>query len=84
MPKIPAYILINVDVGKIASVFKQLIDVPQTTHVSVTAGEFDIIIRVMVNDLEELFQITEKIHEIEGILRTVTHVVEKEVTKGEV
>lgn len=84
LAKIPAYILINVDIGKITTVFQELVKIPQTTHVSVTAGEFDIILRVLVNDLEELFYITEKIHQIDGILKTVTHVVEKEIAKVEV
>jgi len=84
LPKVHAYILINVEVGKTSHVFNELTKIRQATHVSITAGEFDIIVRVTVDDLEELFLITEKVHRIDGIIKTVTHVVEKEIAKAEV
>jgi len=83
LPKIYAYVLINVHVGKTAHVFNQLSKLEQATHVSITAGEFDIVMRIAVDSLEELFHITEKIHKIDGISKTITHVVEKEVTREE-
>ncbi len=84
MDKVNAYILINVKVGTTAHVFNELSKIDEATHISLTAGEFDIIVRVTVNSLEELFNLTEKIHKIDGIIKTVTHVVEKELSKTEI
>jgi len=77
---ITAYIMINVAVGKVAHVVEKLKSIENIKWVSVVAGEFDIIVRVHVESLEELFYVTEKIHRIEGITRTTTHVVEKEIS----
>ncbi len=81
MLMIKAYIMINAGVGKIARVVEKLKKIENIGNIAVVAGEFDIIVRVRVNSLEELFDITEKIHEIEGVVRTTTHVVEKEVVR---
>ena len=77
---ISAYILVNVAVGKIQSVLEKLKNIEGVKIVSFTAGLYDVMIRVEVNDLEELFYLTEKIHEIDGIVGTNTHVVEKEIS----
>ena len=76
---IKAYIMINAEIGKIAKVVEELKKIDGIGNIAVVAGEFDIIVRVRVKSVEELFDITEKIHKIDGIVRTTTHVVEKEV-----
>lgn len=76
---VSAYIMINVAVGKVAEVVKRLREINHVKWISVVAGEYDIIVRVHVDTLEDLFYVTEAIHKIDGILRTNTHVVEKEV-----
>jgi len=76
--KIYAYIMINVQTGKTPEVFENLKKIKGMQIISVTAGEYDIIARVEVNSLEELYDITNKIHAIKGISRTITLVVEKE------
>lgn len=76
---IAAYIMINIAVGKVREVVEQLKKIDHVKFISVVAGEYDAIVRVQVNNLEELFEVTEKIHAISGVERTTTHVVEKEV-----
>ena len=76
---IVAYIMINVEVGKLAKVVEELKRIENIGNIAVVAGEFDIIVRVRVSSLEELFDVTERIHGIDGIERTTTHVVEKEI-----
>ncbi len=78
---INAYVLITSEVGRSAGIIKELKKLRGVKIISVTAGEFDIIVRVEVNSLEELYNLVESIQEIPGILRTVTHVVMKEETK---
>ncbi|MEX0568470.1 MAG: Lrp/AsnC family transcriptional regulator [Candidatus Njordarchaeota archaeon] len=77
---IRAFVMINVEVGKIAHVVEELKRIQNIENIAVVAGEFDIIVRVRVQSLEDLFEVTEKIHKINGIERTTTHVVEKEVS----
>ena len=74
-----AYIMINVEVGKILKVVENLRKISGIKNISVVAGEFDVIVRAEVGSLEELFYLTEEIHRIPGIIRTTTQVVEKEV-----
>ncbi len=76
---VAAYILVNVAVGRIQTVIDKLKEIEGVKVVSFTAGQYDVIVRVEVENLEDLFYLTEKIHEIEGIERTNTHVVEKEI-----
>jgi len=74
-----AYVMINVTVGKMRSVINELKKIEHVKSISVVAGEYDVIVRVHSNSLEELFEVTEKIHAIDGVERTTTHIVEKEV-----
>jgi len=78
---IRAYVMINVEVGSIMNVVNELKKIPNIRNIAVVAGEFDIIVRVSVGSLEELFNVTERIHKIDGIVRTTTHVIEKEVSR---
>jgi len=77
---ISAYILINVKIGFIEKVMEDLKKIRNVKSVAITAGLYDLVVRVEVETLEELFQLTNKIHEIEGIERTNTHVIEKEIS----
>lgn len=74
-----AYILGNVKVGKLRRIVEEIKELDGVVSVSVTAGVFDFIVRVEVDSLEKLFELTESIHEIEGVERTNTHVVEFEI-----
>ncbi len=47
--------------------------------ISVVAGEYDIVIRVRVKSLEGLLKVTNKIQMINGVKKTTTQVIEKEI-----
>jgi DNA-binding Lrp family transcriptional regulator len=47
--------------------------------ISVVAGEYDIVIRVLVNTLDNLLKVTDKLHMIKGVKKTTTQVIEKEI-----
>jgi len=79
---VSAYIFFIVDLGKTQEVVNALREIPNIVNVAVVTGEFDIVARILVEDLEELFHVTtEQIHMIEGISDTQTSVIEKEVLK---
>ena len=48
--------------------------------ISMVAGEYDIVIRVHVKNLEKLLKVTNKIQMIDGVKKTTTQVIEKEIS----
>ncbi len=48
--------------------------------ISVVAGEYDIVVRVHVKSLEKLLTVTNKIQMINGVKKTTTQVIEKEIS----
>ena len=48
--------------------------------ISIVTGEYDIVVRVQVESLEKLLNVTDKIQMIKGVLKTTTQVIEKEIT----
>ncbi len=59
---------------------QQMRKIEHVEKISIVAGEFDIVIRVKVETLEELLQTTNKIQMIEGVQKTTTQIIEKEIT----
>ena len=77
---ISAYILIAMEPGYIDTSVKTMLKIDKIVKVSVVAGDFDMVVRVQVENLDELNEVTEKIQEIKGIHKTVTQVIEKEIS----
>ena len=48
--------------------------------ISIIAGEYDIVVRAQVKNLEELLDVTDQIQMIEGVNKTTTQIIEKEIT----
>ena len=68
-----AYILIETTVGKSTNVSEILTDVPDVVNVDAVTGPYDIIAIVSSNDLNSVGElVTNDIHTIPGIVRTVT------------
>jgi DNA-binding Lrp family transcriptional regulator len=51
----------------------------QIEKISVIAGQYDIIIRVSIENLEELLKLTNNIQMINGVEKTTTQIIEKEI-----
>lgn len=77
---ISAYILIAMEPGYIDTSVKSMLKIDKVVKVSIVAGDFDIVVRVQVENLDELNEVTEKIQDIKGIHKTVTQVIEKEIS----
>ena len=68
-----AYILIETTVGKSTDVSAVLTDLPDVVNVDAVTGPYDIIAIVSSNDLNSVGElVTNDIHTIPGIVRTVT------------
>jgi len=77
---IKAYIMILVYVGKLDDVLSKLREIENFISLAVTAGDYDIIVKVGVDSLEALMEITDKIQLVGNIKRTTTTVIEKEIS----
>jgi len=76
---IKAYILILTYVGNLKSVLNELKNLENIDSIAVIAGDYDIVVKASVENLEQLMELTDKIHAIKGVKRTNTQVIEKEI-----
>jgi DNA-binding Lrp family transcriptional regulator len=76
---INAYILINMKPGDTKKAIEKMREIPNIAKISVVAGEFDIVVRVQVKNLDKLLIVTDKIQMINGVKKTTTQVIEKEI-----
>jgi len=77
---INAYILIAMDPGGSDRAIKEMRKIENIEKISIVAGEYDIVVRVQVETLEDLLYVTDKIHGITGVKKTTTQVIEKELS----
>jgi len=76
---IKAYILTEMQPGDYNKAIKEMEKIENIKKISVTAGDYDIIIRAEVSHIKDLMKLTNKIHMIDGVNKTKTQVIEKEV-----
>jgi len=58
---------------------KEMRKIKHIAKISVVAGEYDIVVRAQVKSLDQLLKVTNKIQMIDGVLKTTTQVIEKEI-----
>ena len=76
---ISAYILIDMKPGDTDKPITEMRKLKNVEKISVVAGEYDIVVRVKVSSLDILLKVTNKIQMIDGISKTTTQVIEKEI-----
>jgi DNA-binding Lrp family transcriptional regulator len=76
---ISAYILVHIKPGNTEKIIADMRKITSIEKISVVAGEFDIVIRVNVKSLDRLLKVTDKLQMIEGVNKTTTQVIEKEI-----
>jgi len=65
--------------GNVDKAIKEMRKIENVAKISVVAGEYDIVVRAQVKSLEELLDVTDKLQMIEGVKKTTTQVIEKEL-----
>ena len=65
--------------GNSNNTIKEMRKIGNVEKISVVAGEYDIVVRVHVKDLEKLLEVTNEIQMIDGVKKTTTQVIEKEI-----
>ena len=66
--------------GNSEKAISEMRKIENVEKISVVAGEYDIVIRVHVKSLEKLLTVTNKIQMINGVKKTTTQVIEKEIS----
>lgn len=65
--------------GNSDKAIKEMRKIKNVVKISVVAGEYDIVVRAQVKTLESLLKVTDKLHLIDGVKKTTTQVIEKEL-----
>ncbi len=76
---INAYILISIRPGKSDNIIRNMRKIENIEKISVVAGDYDVVVRVQVKTLEKLLKVTDKLQLIDGVKKTITQVIEKEI-----
>jgi DNA-binding Lrp family transcriptional regulator len=66
--------------GKSDTAIREMRKIKNVEKISIVAGDYDIVVRVQVKSLEKLLVVTDKLQMIEGVKKTTTQVIEKEIT----
>jgi DNA-binding Lrp family transcriptional regulator len=70
---IAAYILIQTEAGKAATVAAALRDLPGVTETASLAGPYDVIARAQARDIDELASlVTSQVQTLDGVSRTMS------------
>jgi DNA-binding Lrp family transcriptional regulator len=70
---IAAYILIQAEPGKAATVAAALRDVPGVLEAASVAGPYDVIARAQAPDIDELAKLAaSRVQDLDGVTRTLT------------
>lgn len=77
---INAYILLSMKPGKSDTAIREMRKIVNVEKISIVAGDYDIVVRVQVKSLEKLLVVTDKLQMIDGVRKTTTQVIEKEIT----
>jgi DNA-binding Lrp family transcriptional regulator len=68
-----AYILIQTEVGKSASVAKEIEQIPGVTQAEDVTGPYDVIVRAQANSVDDLGKLVmSRVQAVDGITRTLT------------
>jgi DNA-binding Lrp family transcriptional regulator len=81
---IKAYILMTLTMGETQSVIDALKKLKHIESISVVTGAFDVVLKVHVETLDELYKVTYvDLSETKGIKEITTFIVEKEIIPEE-
>ncbi|MHA1835370.1 MAG: Lrp/AsnC family transcriptional regulator [Candidatus Odinarchaeia archaeon] len=81
---IKAYILLTLELGNTEHIIEEIKKIDNIESISVVTGPFDLILKVKVDNLDQLYNLTYiTLSKISGIVEITTHVVEKELISDE-
>ena len=75
---IQAYIMTNMYPGAYTKALNEMKKIKNIEKISIVTGDYDIVVKVNVKNLEQLHNLTSQLHKVNGVERTNTQVIEKE------
>ncbi|MBN2603827.1 MAG: Lrp/AsnC ligand binding domain-containing protein [Candidatus Thermoplasmatota archaeon] len=75
---IQAYIMTNVYPGMYTKALDEIKKINHIEKISIVTGNYDIVVKVNVKNLEQLHKITSRLHKVIGVEKTNTQIIEKE------
>ncbi len=70
---VQAYILIQTEVGKAATVVQTIRDIPGVEEAADVTGPYDVIVKVAADDVDQLGKlVVARVQAVDGITRTLT------------
>ena len=75
---IQAYIMTNMYPGAYDKALDDIKKIDNIEKISVVTGDYDIVVKVNVKNLEQLHILTSKLHKVDGVEKTNTQIIEKE------
>jgi hypothetical protein len=76
---INAYVFIQTRCGTIEKVVSETRNIKHVLSTEIISGNYDVVLRVNVHQLEDLHRVSERIKMISGINQAITHIIEKEI-----
>jgi DNA-binding Lrp family transcriptional regulator len=65
--------------GDTKKAIEKMRKISNIAKISVVAGEYDIVVRAQVKNLDVLLNVTDKVQMIDGVIKTTTQIIEKEI-----
>lgn len=75
---IQAYIMTNMYPGAYDKAIDEMKKIRYIEKISIVTGDYDIVVKAKVENLEQLHKLTSQLHKVRGIEKTNTQVIEKE------
>jgi DNA-binding Lrp family transcriptional regulator len=75
---VKAYIMTCMTLGPYTKALEELTKINHIEKISIVTGEYDIVIKVDVKNLEQLHLLTSQVQKIDGVEKTTTQVIAKE------
>jgi len=75
---IQAYIMTNMYPGAYTKALDEMKKIKYVEKISVVTGDYDIVVKVNVKNLEQLHKLTSQLQKINGVEKTNTQIIEKE------
>jgi DNA-binding Lrp family transcriptional regulator len=76
---VKAYIMTSMYPGSYTKALDEIKKIDHIEKISVVTGDYDIVVKVNVKNLEHLHKMTSKLQVVDGVEKTTTQVIEKEI-----
>ena len=77
---ISAYIMTAMEPGHPSDAMENIKSIEHIRNIAIVTGEYDLVVLAVVPEIQDLISVTRQLHKIKGLIKTTTHIVEKEIS----